>query len=63
MLIREQGHTVKLIRSERGQNSPNERQKVIGTFLRGDGPSRALLAALCDDEQAALMRWLSVQRP
>ena len=61
MLIREQGHTVKLIRSERGQNSPHERQKVIGTYRCGDGPSRKLLASLSDDEQAAVMRWLSVQ--
>ncbi|WP_345817671.1 hypothetical protein AAGS40_30165 (plasmid) [Paraburkholderia sp. PREW-6R] len=61
MLIREQGHSVKLIRAERNPDSPRTRQKLIGTFRRDDGPSRALLAQLSGDEQAALKRWLSVR--
>jgi len=62
MQIREQGETVKLIRSYRTAGAPRSRQKVIGTFRRDRGPTSALLDVLDNDELAALDRWLSAGR-
>jgi hypothetical protein len=62
MQIREQGETVKLIRSERTPRAVRARQKVVGAFRRDRGPTGALLDQLTDDELAELDRWMSVRR-
>lgn len=62
MLIREQGDTVRLIRSERIPGTSRARQTILGSFRRDRGPAQSLLDALSDDERASLTRWLSVRQ-
>ncbi|HHY6930507.1 hypothetical protein QZM43_32540 [Burkholderia orbicola] len=62
MLIREQGRSIKLIRTVRGVDTRRLRQVVIGAFRAGEDVPAELLERLDRNERRELAVWLAAWR-
>ncbi|KVC50357.1 hypothetical protein [Burkholderia diffusa] len=65
MLIREQGHLIKVLRVDPSKQSSartRRREQVIGTFHANEPVPSSILDAMTRDERKALSRWLAVYR-
>ncbi|KVP61215.1 hypothetical protein [Burkholderia ubonensis] len=62
MLIREQGRSITLLRSERSKNTRRHRHVVIGAFRVEENVPAELLTQLNQSERVELAQWLAVWR-